>query len=91
MFAAAAVAGIASRDIKCDNVLLSGPDATVKLADFGWSCADQVSSGYVDMAVLHHCAVAPCNSDEAATSASCTHVPMCPVPAAKPSCCYVPR
>ena len=42
MVAAAAVAGIASRDIKCDNVLLSGPDATVKLADFGWSCADQV-------------------------------------------------
>ena len=33
----------ALRDVKCDNVLLSGPDATVKLADFGWSCADQVS------------------------------------------------
>lgn len=38
-------AGIASRDVKCDNVLLTGPDATVKLADFGWSsCADQVDS-----------------------------------------------
>lgn len=33
--------GIASRDIKCDNILLSGPDETVKLADFGWACADQ--------------------------------------------------
>lgn len=33
--------GIASRDVKCDNILLTGPDATVKLADFGWACADQ--------------------------------------------------
>lgn len=36
-------AGVASRDVKCDNVLLSGPDASVKLADFGWSCTDQVN------------------------------------------------
>lgn len=42
--------GIASRDIKCDNVLLMGLDATVKLADFGWSCADQVNPEVIEVA-----------------------------------------
>jgi serine/threonine protein kinase len=27
--------------VKLDNVLLTGLDATVKLADFGWSCLAQ--------------------------------------------------
>ena len=31
-------AGIAHCDVKLDNVLVTGLDATVKLADFGWSC-----------------------------------------------------
>lgn len=32
-------AGVAIGDVKCDNVLLDGPGAEVRMAHFGWSCA----------------------------------------------------
>ena len=38
------MSGIAHCDVKLDNVLLTGLDATVKLADFGWSCLAEEGS-----------------------------------------------
>jgi serine/threonine protein kinase len=74
-------AGIASRDIKCDNVLLSGPDATVKLADFGWSCADQVCQpGGIRHA---HGSAASCPDGDESSHTRC-HVRIC-------GCCSVTR
>lgn len=37
--------GIALRDVKCDNCLLAGPGATLKLADFGCSCSNYQPGG----------------------------------------------
>jgi serine/threonine protein kinase len=33
---------VAVGDVKCDNVLLAGRGSVVRLADFGWSCANAV-------------------------------------------------